>query len=480
MLLRFGVSNHRSIRDYQELYLSASKRIKRKGLVIPVPTLRENAVPVVALYGGNASGKSNLIDAIDEFRRKIIQSHKRLDATDDIPWDPFRLDDTGSKEPTRFDCTFMIRDGKSVKPDPHTNESVYEYGFEYVATEFRREWLYQVVRKERQSMQLLFYRMTENGQVRVDFGSKLRGKNKTIANLTRPNSLFLSAGAQNNHPLLTDLHRFFATHWTVILHVRVMEDAIVAKRLANYEHMKCLLSLVRQADIGIVDIDVADEEIRENDNGLTHDLAEFISENLSRDDDEGQFGRTSLIDETLRRQQLELRRQRLELRRQRLELRRRRRLNFTHLGEENRTSAFGYSKESKGTKTLISLLIPALEALAQGSVLVIDELDTSLHPSLAHAFVSLFVNKESNPHGAQLIFSTHDPVLIGSGLLHHDEIWMTDKSEEGKTQFTPLLEFNLRSRDDIEKAYRLGRLGGVPSSDSFYVNFLDDPDSAVS
>ncbi len=458
MLLRFGVSNHRSIRDYQELYLSASKRIKRKGLVIPVPTLRENAVPVVALYGGNASGKSNLIDAIDEFRRKIIQSHKRSDATDDIPWDPFRLDDTGSKEPTRFDCTFMIRDGKSVKPDPHTNESVYEYGFEYVATEFRREWLYRVVRKERQSMQLLFYRMTENGQVRVDFGSKLRGKNKTIANLTRPNSLFLSAGAQNNHPLLTDLHRFFATHWTVILHARVMEDAIVAKRLANYEHMKCLLSLVRQADIGIVDIDVADEEIRENDNGFSHDFAELISKNLSRDDDEGQFDRTWLIDEMLHRQ----------------------RLNFTHVGEGNRTSAFGYSKESKGTKTLISLLIPALEALAQGSVLVIDELDTSLHPSLAHAFVSLFVNKESNPHGAQLIFSTHDPVLIGSGLLHHDEIWMTDKSEEGKTQFTPLLEFNLRSRDDIEKAYRLGRLGGVPSSDSFYVNFLDDPDSAVS
>ena len=457
MLLRFGVSNHRSIRDYQELYLSASKRIKRKGLVIPVPTLRENAVPVVALYGGNASGKSNLIDAIDEFRRKIIQSHKWLDATDDIPWDPFRLDDTGGKEPTRFDCTFIVRDGKSVKSDPHTNESVYEYGFEYVATEFRREWLYRVVRKERQSMQLLFDRMTENGRVRVDFGSKLRGENKTIANLTRPNSLFLSAAAQNNHPLLTNLHSFFATHWTVILHAGVMEDAIVAKRLANYEHMKCLLSLVRQADIGIVDIDVADEEIIENDNGFMHDFAELLSKHISRDDDEGQFDRTSLIDEMLHRQ----------------------RLNFTHLGEENRTSAFGYSKESKGTKTLISLLIPALEALAQGSVLVIDELDTSLHPSLAHAFVSLFVNKESNPHGAQLIFSTHDPVLLGSGLLHHDEIWMTDKSEEGKTQFTPLIEFNLRSRDDIEKAYRLGRLGGVPSSDSFYVNFLDDPDSAV-
>ena len=85
MLLRFGAANHRSIRDYQEMYLSASKRIKRKGLVIPVPTLKEAAVPVVAIYGANAAGKSNLIDAVYEMRRAIVQSHKSLDATDRIP-----------------------------------------------------------------------------------------------------------------------------------------------------------------------------------------------------------------------------------------------------------------------------------------------------------------------------------------------------------------------------------------------------------
>ena len=84
MLLRFGVANHRSIREYQELYLSASKRIKRKGLVIPVPTLKEDAVPVVAIYGANAAGKSNIIDAMDEIQRNIVRSHKSLDTTDRI------------------------------------------------------------------------------------------------------------------------------------------------------------------------------------------------------------------------------------------------------------------------------------------------------------------------------------------------------------------------------------------------------------
>ena len=134
----------------------------------------------------------------------------------------------------------------------------------------------------------------------------------------------------------------------------------------------------------------------------------------------------------------------------------------------------GYDSESKGTRTLLSLLIPTLEALAQGSLLVIDELDTSLHPDLARAFVSLFNKEDSNPHGAQLVFSTHDVTLLGSGLIRQDEIWMTDKNREGASEFTPLTDFKLRSRDDIERAYRHGRFGGVPTADDFLVAFNDD------
>ena len=141
---------------------------------------------------------------------------------------------------------------------------------------------------------------------------------------------------------------------------------------------------------------------------------------------------------------------------------------------EGRTRTLGYDSESKGTRTLISLLIPALEALSRGSLLVIDELDTSLHPNLAQAFVSLFNKKDSNPHGAQLVFSTHDVTLLGGGLIRQDEIWMTDKNREGVSKFTPLTDFKLRSRDDIERAYRRGRLGGVPATDDFLLAFDGD------
>ena len=456
MLLRFGVANHRSIRDYQELYLSAAKRIKRKGLVIPVPTLKEGAVPIVALYGGNAAGKSNLIDAMNEIQRAIVRSHTMLGATDRIPRAPFRLDDTGSEKPTRFDCTFTLGEGATPEQSPYAPESVYEYGFEYVDTEFRREWLYRIARKERQSTQILFERKTEDGKVHVSPSSRLRGENRTIANLTRPNSLFLSAGAQNNHPLLTDLYRYFAERWTVILSAGAMEDIVVAERLSDYEHMERLLLLVRQADIGIVDIDVEDEEVKEERAGFARDLAAVISKHIGQNDEHNQFDEAALLDDMLHRK----------------------RLRFMHSGVGDRTAAFGYRTESKGTRTLISLLIPALEALSRGALLVIDELDTSLHPSLARAFVSLFTKEDSNPHGAQLVFSTHDVALLGSGLMNQDEIWMTDKSHEGESQFTPLTEFKLRSRDDIEKAYRIGRLGGVPVGDDFFVSFRDDRNSA--
>ena len=447
MLLRFGVANHRSIRDYQELFLSASRRIKREGLVIPVPTLKEAAVPVAAVYGPNAAGKSNLIDAMDEMRRGVVQSHKSLDATDRIRRAPFRLDDASEARPTWFDCTFTLG-GRSVEgQESDWHESVYEYGFEYTATEFCREWLYRTVRKERQSTQTLFERETRDREVRVKVGNRLPGENRTIANLTRPNSLFLSAAAQNNHPLLTELYQYFVESWVILLEGESMHEMHIADRLTSYKHYERLVELVNQADIGISRIDVKEEEYSEDESGMIQDIMQTIANHV-KDDSFREF----LLDRALHRKQL----------------------RFIHSNSEGHARTLGYGSESKGTRTLISLLIPALEALSRGSLLVVDELDTSLHPNLARAFVSLFNKESSNPRGAQLVFSTHDVTLLGGGVVRQDEIWMTDKNREGASEFTPLTDFKLRSRDDIEKAYRGGRLGGVPAADDFLVAFDDD------
>ena len=411
MLLRFGAANHRSICGYQELLLSASKATRDEGLVMPVPTMREAAVPVVAIYGANAAGKSNLIDAMHTLRRYVLGSHTRLDATETIPRDPFALN--GDAGTTRLDCTFTV-DGSAHDQSNGGLQDVYEYGFEYTGDEFRREWLYRMVRQERLSTQTLFDRETEGGTVRVSFGSQLRGENRTIANLTRPNSLFLSASAQNNHPQLTTLYTYFAKDWKVVSSEQTMSGPNAAERLWNFVSLDRLVELVRQADVGIDEIGVGEEVV-----------------------DEGK------------------------------------RLYFIHSGADGRQAVLDYDMQSKGTRTLITLLIPALEALAAGSLLVVDELDTSLHPDLARAFVSLFSNPESNPHGAQVIFSTHDVTLLNSGLLRRDEIWMADKDRQGASRFVPLSDFKLRSRDDIERAYRNGRVGGVPLGNEFHIDFDD-------
>ena len=454
MLIRFGVSNHRSIRDYQELFLSASKRIRRGNLILPVPTLKEAAVPVVAIYGPNAAAKSNLVEVMGDMQRAIVRSHRSLGATQQIPRTPFRLDDSGAAKPTRFDCTFTADNGRTGERGSNESESVYEYGFEYSTTEFTREWLYRMARRERQSTRVIFERRTEDGRVRVRFGAHLRGENRIVANLTRPNSLFLSAAAQNNHPQLTDLYRYFAERWNVLPGEGIMGDAEVALRLDNFEHWERFLNLVRQADVGISGFDIDDEELDRDQTPYTRGVFRHMS-GLAR-----AYARSDFLSEPT-----------LE------EMHDRKRVRFIHSGVGGGATAFDYGMESKGTRTLISLLLPALDALSRGALFVVDELDTSLHPDMARAFVSLFSKKASNPYGAQIIFTTHDVSLLGSGLIRQDQIWMTDKSDEGVSRFTPLTDFKLRSRDDIEKAYRRGRLGGVPAGDDFFIDFDGDHDA---
>ena len=368
------------------------------------------------------------------------------------------LDESGLIRPTRFDCTFTVEEQKADDQIPHPFESVYEYGFEYTSQQFQREWLVRVTRKERTSTHKLFERETKDGQVQIKFGSQLRGENRTIRNVTRPNSLFLSTASQNNHPQLSSLFRYFEESWRTVLETGPMIDRDVAEHLFDYKYMAQLLRLVRQADVGISEVSVEDKEVVGKRLDMARDLAGVFAKHFGKPNEEGSIKESELLEH----------------------FRQLKTLKFIHGLSSGGRPAFEYEMESKGTRTLISLLVPALEALSRGQLLVIDELDTSLHPGLARAFVSLFSKPKSNPRGAQLVFTTHDVTLLGSDLIHQDEIWMADKDREGASRFTPLTDFNLRSRDNIERAYRFGRLGGVPYGDEFAVEFEDRPDTTTS
>ena len=396
----------------------------------------------MAIYGPNAAGKSNLIDAMGELRRHVLQSHVGLGATDPIRRDPYRLDQ--DIRPTRLECTFTVDGAGTLDGDA---ADVYEYGFEYTETAFRREWLYRMVRNERLSTQTLFERETLGSDVRVKNGPQLHGENRMIAKLTRPNSLFLSAAAQNNHPQLIEIYRYFAERWVVVPRERTMDSAEAAERLSEFEYFDRLESLVKQADLGIYEIDVDEEEVTNDETQLANDARRNISMHGGPSSNLGGSNKPPVDS-----------------------LRRGKRLYFVHSGVGGDVALLDYNMQSKGTRALITLLVPALEALAQGSLVVIDELDTSLHPDLARGFVSLFAEERSNARGAQLLFSTHDVTLLNSGLISRDEVWVTDKDSDGASRFTPLTDFRLRARDDVERAYRNGRLGGVPTDNELVID----------
>ncbi len=141
----------------------------------------------------------------------------------------------------------------------------------------------------------------------------------------------------------------------------------------------------------------------------------------------------------------------------------RRTIRFQHTDQEDKEGLLELEDESHGTQQLFALAGPVLDVLENGWVLLVDELDASLHPKMVLEVAGLFNNPETNPHGAQLIFNTHDTTLLDQDVLRRDQIWLTEKFQGGATTLTPLLDFSPRKdAEALEKNYRQGRYGGIP------------------
>ena len=192
MLLRFGIQNFRSIRDIQELSLVASALNDPDGALIDCPSVGDRILPAVIVYGANASGKSNLVRGVRWMRQGVLLSHSRGAADGGVPREAFALDPSSRDAPTVCNVDFVIGNVR------------YHYGFEATDQVFSREWLYNFPNGRRQ---MLFERNLQE----FEFGRNLRGRNRVIADLTRPNSLFVAAATQNDHEELSKVSGFFRT-----------------------------------------------------------------------------------------------------------------------------------------------------------------------------------------------------------------------------------------------------------------------------
>lgn len=411
MLLRFTLANYLSVRDEQELTLIALDDSPDISL-IPIPNAKEKALPAVGIYGPNASGKSNILRAIGFVAQAVRNSHQHWQPEHGIPRTPFLLDTASRYRPTRFVVEFVA---EGVR---------YEYGFTCTDEHFEEEWLSSFPqRRERK----LFHRQ---GGV-VSFGSSLKERRKLeiVAELARPNSLFLSTATANNLDQFRPVAQWFATRlrgtW---INFELLSPEFTVKRYNTTEDRQRILDFLRYADLNVVGINTNKMNIPADEMRTLKAIAEVVGIEF---------------DEVNIPPQIDL-------------------LHRTADGD----FALPLATESNGTRSWLSLAGGVVQTLGSGGTLVVDELDANLHPTVAAALVDLFQNPETNTTGAQIIFNTHDVTLLGPvgfARLHRDQVWFTERGDDQATRLFPLTEYRVRDGlDNVERKYLNGRFGALP------------------
>jgi hypothetical protein len=416
MLLRFRFSNYRSFRDEQELSLVAGPFTDLPEVVFTRPGLREGVLPVAAIYGANASGKTNVLRALHFMANTVQASHRGWPPDAPIPREPFTADDGSNAAPSRFVTDFLV------------GETRHQYGFVLDSNLVLEEWLLAYPNGKKQSW---FAR--KHGEP-MSFGAKMPGENKTIENLTRKNSLFLSAAAQNNHEALLPIYTWFSQSLSFVRGDRTLWQTQTALLCRTEEFKSAVAQFISLADLGISELKVHDEKFPDE----TRKLMEAV---LSILRPEGTIPDLPDTEPQVR---------------------------FLHrVGAAS--VAFELGEESDGTRAYFALLGPIVQALQNGGTLCIDELDASLHPLLAIQLMGVFNRPSSNPRAAQLIFNTHDTNLLSSGLLRRDQVWFTEKNNDASTHLYPLSDFKPRRNENLESGYLQGRYGAIPfvSPDAF-------------
>jgi AAA15 family ATPase/GTPase len=431
MLLEFQVTNFRSFRDEQTLSLVAGRDVRMSGNLTPT---EPRCVKVAAIYGANGSGKSNLFRAYRFARRFVVESATRFTRGDEISGiSPFRLDRDSLEKPSGFE--FLIR----------TQDITYQYGFSATGSRVVAEWLF-VVKGTGGKRSRWFEREYDSGTDEYSwrygsnspFSSDIR---RLLQEVTRPNGLTLSRGAELNSEALWPLFRWFRT--SIALDMSASPHGLAqrtATRIVADDAMrKRVVELMRDADLSISDLQIDEEP------ALT-----------GRDVD--------ALRDVLTAKSLELAVERSKNHR----VRTRRVIPGT-----NESVEFELADESMGTQRFFAVTGPLVDALRVGSAVFIDELDCSMHPLLTRKLVELFQGA-ANRHGAQLIFNTHDTSLMRPDLLRRDQIWFVERGSDFSSSLFSLAELKkTRSTEQFEHNYMTGRYGAVPE---FSYRFTLPPD----
>lgn len=421
MLINFRVENFRSLKDPQELDL---RPVYREG---------SDSLTVSAIYGANASGKSNVLRAL-EFMHDAVTDQRGWNHGNKIRLAPFLLDQESREKPTSFAVELVI------------DRIKYDYGFTASRERIIEEWLHAYPKKKKR---VLFERDGDEYYFGPSFAS---ARAEVIKEITAPVGLYISTAAKANEKSSRAVFSWFSERlWFAddAEGSRAMQRGRTMSLLRNPGKKEAVERLLSAADLGISGTRVEDFEI------------EFQEEPESSEPDASfrvtyKDGKATILYRGKRPDLPPNLRTLIETDSS---------LAFRHRGKA--THEFTLDQESRGTQTWFDVVGMVIQALDEGHTLVVDELDTSLHPLLLAQMIRLFQKEDSNPHRAQLIFTTHDASLMGRNrgeeLLKRDEIWFTQKNPEtGSTELYPLTDFKPRDGLNWEKRYLGGSVGGIP------------------
>ncbi len=431
MLVSFSVENWKSFKDEATLSLIASKQRNFRENLPHVAKHRLSVLPFAAVYGGNASGKSNLVQALS-FVRDFVINGTKPDAP--IATVPFLLEPGMAERPSRFSLTIIPYDSSHI-------DWIYEYSFSVT----RREVVEEKLRRLSSSSEENIYERRKGKTVfspRIQKG-KNGGRYEFVAQGTRSNQLFLTNSVSQNIEDFRPIYNWFQYSLTLITPIDMYIGAGLLHREGPlYQSIERLLA---QLDTGVAGLETQKFAVPDN---MREVLEKSVGENVE-DMSLPMMGGDRLI---ASRTDGELSVWRLMARHQR---------------GDGQSVNFRFSQESDGTRRLLDLL-PAFadftpKTAAMPRVYVVDEIDRSLHTLLVRRLIEDYLKKCSPASRWQFLVTTHDVMLMDQNLLRRDEMWLTERDDNGCSSLASVGDFvDVRADLDVAKHYLLGRMGGVP------------------
>ena len=442
MLIDFTVSNWRSFAKETQFNLVASRERHHSDTLSSVEGFRSlKVVPVASIYGGNASGKTNLFEALSFLQRFVVQG---LGVNEMIPVEPFRLDEKAYLEPTIFDITFLSR-GRVYRLEV----SLRQDGVAYESLSVLKDKRESIVLYERSRDGFTFNREFFEQHDRVAF----------ISQGTLENRLFLTNAVMQNLAELSDAYHWFADCLTLIGVASRMET------MAFYYTKKDFLEFAgrKLAELdtgieGVVGEDVAVESLPVP--------PQFVQQAFALKPD-AQDAALTLSAEVPGDYSAEIYFVTMDQGKVRAQ-----RLKTRHRNSSGQLVTFTLQMESSGSRRLLNLMPMLFDLFGAGEgserVYVVDEIDRCLHSMLTTKVIQDFLDTVGRNSRRQLLFTTHDLLLMDQSLMRRDEMFITERGENGASELICLNDFDgLRSDKDLLRSYLDGRFGGVPMFESF-------------